>query len=339
MGELPEPLRYALTSQLNGIATDALRTSVDRLIAAYRSGTTPQAPILASATDVAAYAAYRMPATYSAVRAALSAVGSASSVSSAESRPVSSPVSLPVSRPSSLLDVGGGTGAAAWAVVDAYPDIATITVVDQVKDALTFGAQLAAQSPSAALRGASWLAQRLPGTLPPADMATISYVLGELPPAGRPALIEAVAAVASIVLVVEPGTPAGYERILSARTGLIEVGYTIVAPCPHQLGCPLPAGKDWCHFGARVNRSSLHRRIKDAELSYEDEKFSYVIAVRNPVAATGGGRILRRPVQRKGLVSLHLCQPDGTVADRVVTKRHGDDYRRARDSSWGDEFS
>ncbi len=319
MSELPEPLRYALTAQLNGVPTEALRGSVDRLIAAYRSGSAPSAPILASDIDVAAYAAYRMPATYSAVRAALASVASL--------------------RPTSLLDIGGGTGAAAWAVVDAYPDVARITVVDQVKAALAFGAGLAAQSPSAALRAASWLPQQLPGTLPPADLATVSYVLGELPPEGRRALVEGAAAVAPIVLVIEPGTPAGYERILEARTALIELGRVIAAPCPHQLACPLPAGKDWCHFGARVNRSSLHRRIKDAELSYEDEKFSYVVAVSSEeIAEQTGSRVLRRPTQRKGLVSLRLCQPDGTVADRIVTKRHGEDYRQARDVSWGDSF-
>jgi ribosomal protein RSM22 (predicted rRNA methylase) len=323
MGELPEPLRYALGARLSGIPTGALSASVDRLIGAYRSGAAPDAPILAGDIDVAAYAAYRMPATYSAVRAALDGFR------------------LP-EPPASLLDVGGGTGAAAWAVVDAYPSVGTITVVDQVASALRFGAQLASDSPSAALRGASWVAGHLPGVLPPADLATVSYVLGELAEEARPALIEAVAGAAPAVIVVEPGTPAGYARILAARTHLISLGRTIVAPCPHQLGCPLPAGKDWCHFGARVNRSALHRRIKDAELSYEDEKFAYVVAVPPVVRPDGdvptAGRVLRRPTQRKGLVSLRLCQPDGAVGDRIVTKRSGDDYRRARDTSWGDAF-
>ena len=318
MSDLPEPLRYALTAELNGLSTEALRASVERLITAYRSGTAPTSPILVGEINVAAYAAYRMPATYSAVRAVFGAVPSIS--------------------PRSLLDVGGGTGAAAWAAVDAFPDLAEITVVDQVGPALAFGARLAAQSPSAALRGASWSAQRLPAALPSAEAATVSYVLAELSPPERASLVSAVAAVAPIVIVVEPGTPAGYDRIIEARTRLMELGRSIVAPCPHQLACPLPVGKDWCHFGARVNRSSLHRRIKDADLSYEDEKFSYVVAVPSGLNPSSAARVLRRPTQRKGLVSLHLCQPDGSVADRIVTKRHGDDYRRARDVSWGDAF-
>jgi len=93
-------------------------------------------------------------------------------------------------------------------------------------------------------------------------------------------------------------------------------------------------------------------------LSYEDEKFSYLVTAppgagagdpgalvadaAGPAAVGPGeggwGRVIRRPAQRKGLVSLRLCNPDGTAADRIVTKRTPDLYRLARDTSWGDSF-
>jgi ribosomal protein RSM22 (predicted rRNA methylase) len=320
MAELPETLRLGLANMLVGASTDALRASVDRLIGAYRSGTAPTSPILRTGTDIAAYAAYRMPATYSAVRAALRGFS-------------------PVPAPAGLLDIGGGTGAAVWAALDAYPGLREITVVDQVEAALNFGRQLALASASTAFRSATWRQHRFDATpLPTADLATVSYVLGELEPSGRRELIEAAMAAAPTVVIVEPGTPAGYQRIIEARTALLEGGRSIAAPCPHQAACPIVPGQDWCHFGARVNRSSLHRRIKDADLSYEDEKFSYVVGVPADGSGALGGRVLRRPTQRKGLVSLHLCQSDGSIADRIVTKRNGEDYRRARDVSWGDFY-
>ncbi|MCI0389431.1 MAG: small ribosomal subunit Rsm22 family protein [Acidobacteria bacterium] len=34
------------------------------------------------------------------------------------------------------------------------------------------------------------------------------------------------------------------------------------------------ADGDWRHFAARIERSSLHRRINGAELGYEDGKYS-----------------------------------------------------------------
>jgi Mitochondrial small ribosomal subunit Rsm22 len=77
------------------------------------------------------------------------------------------------------------------------------------------------------------------------------------------------------------GTPGGHRRILAARDILIGAGLTIVAPCPQQHQCPLAEGADWCHFTARVDRSSLHRRLKGGSLAYEDEKFSYIAASRS----------------------------------------------------------
>ena len=178
--------------------------------------------------------------------------------------------------------------------------------------------------------------------LPSADLVTVSYVLGELSPEAQRQLVDTAAAAGGVVAIVEPGTPAGYARILAARTRLIESGRVIVAPCPHQAACPMPPGKDWCHFGERVNRSALHRRVKDADLSYEDEKYSYVVAARPEIVAAGThepqSRVLRRPVQRKGMVQLHLCEPDGTINDKVMTKRHGTAYKQARDTSWGNRF-
>jgi ribosomal protein RSM22 (predicted rRNA methylase) len=330
--DVSEPLRMALATRLTGLSTDALRTSVERLIEAYRSGDAPPVPILATETDVAAYAAYRMPATYAAVRAALAALERVGALSRA-----------PV-QPTSLLDIGGGTGAATWAAVDAFPMIETVTILDQVTAALDFGADLALGSPSPVLRGAVRQTRTLPGSdpLPAADLVTISYVLGELPAANRLALIDAADAAAGALVVIEPGTPAGYDRVIAARSRMIALGRTIVAPCPHQQPCPMPPGRDWCHFGTRVNRSSLHRRLKDAELSYEDEKFSYVVGVApdswSPWASPDAGRVLRRPTQRKGLVQLRLCAGSGELADRIVSKRQGADYRAARDLSWGDLY-
>src|SRR5262252_6056802 len=98
MADLPEELRLALARDVADVPTDRLRAAVSRLVAAYRSGTPPEAPVLAGSVEAAAYAAYRMPATYAAVRAALAQVPDGFA-------------------PRALADLGGGTGAAAWAAV------------------------------------------------------------------------------------------------------------------------------------------------------------------------------------------------------------------------------
>ena len=125
--------------------------------------------------------------------------------------------------------------------------------------------------------------------------------------------------------------------MLAARDGLLAAGLTVVAPCPHDAACPV-AGTDWCHFAARVNRTSRHRRLKSAELGHEDEKFSYVVAVRSTTPAHAANRVIRHPLQRKGLVTLRLCTAEGGTAERPVPRSRREDYRAARDTAWGDAW-
>ena len=165
-------------------------------------------------------------------------------------------------------------------------------------------------------------------------------MLSELTPAQQEILIALASEAAPAVLLVEPGTPAGHQRILAARAQLLEAGFQVAAPCPHQLACPLAAAGDWCHFGARLQRSAVHRQVKGAELSYEDENFSYVAMIRAGPAAPDwpAARIVRRPQQRKGLVLLEECASDGTSRRELVSKSKGELYRQARKASWGDRF-
>ncbi|GHB04153.1 small ribosomal subunit Rsm22 family protein [Streptomyces termitum] len=314
-----DSLRAALAGLLDGLPPSQAAKSVERLIAHYRGTTPTDAPVLRDRADVAAYAAYRMPATFEAARGALEALRDAA----------------PEWVPAGHVDVGGGTGAASWAVAGAWGEAPPrSTVLDWAEPALALGRELAA-----GVLDAEWRRERI-GTalrLPETDLVTVSYVLKELTEADRAALVaEAARAARGAVVVVEPGTPDGYERIIAARTLLVEAGLTVAAPCPHSGACPIAPGTDWCHFAARVSRSSLHRRVKGGSLPYEDEKYAYVAAVRVP-AVPAPARVTRRPQIRKGQVLLELCGPDG-LGRETVTKRHGPLYKRARDAEWGDAW-
>ncbi|HEV7655132.1 MAG TPA: small ribosomal subunit Rsm22 family protein [Mycobacteriales bacterium] len=304
-------LDAALAAVLGDGAAE-LRTSAAALTGAYRSGTLP-GEMLASPTAARAYAAYRMPATFAAVRAALR--------------------EAPGLAPRTVVDLGGGTGAALWAAAATFPDLTTATVLDRSADALALGRRLAEHAP---LPATTWTESTLT-PVPAADLVTVAYLLGELPEPARPALVERAAAAAGAVAIVEPGTPAGHHRILQARNTLLDKGFRVLAPCPHDLRCPWAEGPDWCHFAARLPRSTLHRRVKGGTLGWEDEKFSYVVAVRGP-AEPAGGRIVRHPSQRKGLVQLTVCGTDPGVRPVLVSKRQGPDYKAARDAGWGDPW-
>ncbi|MCX5262176.1 small ribosomal subunit Rsm22 family protein [Streptomyces canus] len=316
-----ETLRTTLATLLDGLPPKQAAQAVDRLIANYRGATPTGSPILRDRADVAAYAAYRMPATFEAVHAALEAFAEAT----------------PDWTPTSHTDVGGGTGAATWAATATWPGDRAVTVLDWSDPALALGREIATANP--ALRDAHWQRTRIGQdlTLPATDLVTVSYVLNELTPADRTALVDTAAASAQTVVIVEAGTPAGYTRVIEARDRLIAAGFRVAAPCPHSAACPIVPGEDWCHFSARVSRSSLHRRVKGGSLPYEDEKFSYVAATRLP-ATPAPARVIRRPQIRKGQVLLDLCEPDEQLTRRTVTKRHGDLYKAARDAAWGDPW-
>ncbi|MDH6570789.1 ribosomal protein RSM22 (predicted rRNA methylase) [Streptomyces sp. SAI-117] len=314
-----QTLRAALAALLDGLPPKQAAQAVERLMGSYRGSTPTDSPILRDRADVAAYAAYRMPATFEAVHAALGAFAEA----------------VPGWSPADHTDVGGGTGAATWAVTATWPGDRAVTVLDWSEPALALGREIAAANP--ALKDARWQRARIGRdlTLPATDLVTVSYVLNELTPADRTALVDSAAASARAVVIVEAGTPAGYARVIEARDRLVTAGFRVAAPCPHSAACPIAPGEDWCHFSARVSRSSLHRQVKGGSLPYEDEKFSYVAATRLPVTPVPT-RVIRRPQIRKGQVLLDLCEPDERLTRRTVTKRHGDLYRAARDAEWGD---
>ena len=167
-----------------------------------------------------------------------------------------------------------------------------------------------------------------------ADLVVASYMIAEVSDAEQSTLTELMwTKTRDTLLIVEPGTPAGYARILTARRQLIALGAHVAAPCPHDGECPLNA-PDWCHFTQRLPRSRAHKQIKSAELPYEDEKFIYVALTRAPVARHRA-RVLAQPVITKIAVTAKLCTPHGVVSS-IAPRRDKIAYARFRKYNWGD---
>jgi ribosomal protein RSM22 (predicted rRNA methylase) len=137
------------------------------------------------------------------------------------------------------------------------------------------------------------------------------------------------------LVIIEPGTKLAFESLKKVREALLLKGAHLIAPCPHSQNCPLKE-KDWCHFSARIERSSLHRKAKGAALNYEDEKFSYLIFSKDKIEPCHG-RVLRHPFKGKGFVKLQLCSRGGTE-EKIVTQKNKSHYSYAKKVEWGDEF-
>jgi ribosomal protein RSM22 (predicted rRNA methylase) len=312
--QFPPALTLALEALLEGVPRKELAAAAQKLSAGYRQGETSQ-PIT-TPLQASAYAVARMPATFAACAAVFARLAEV----------------MPAFAPGSLLDVGAGTGAASWAAVTQWPDIANVTMLDRNPALRTLARRLA---DAGALANAEILGGDLSAEKPQADLVVASYVLAELPQdQAASAARDLWQSTTGALVLIEPGTPDGFARIRDARAALIEAGAHVAAPCTHDRDCPMSDG-DWCHFSQRLARSRDHMLLKDATVPFEDERYAYVVVMREKVAA--GARILAPPLEAKPGLTFKLCDETG-LRVRFVAARDKDEYRRVRKLGWGDLF-
>jgi ribosomal protein RSM22 (predicted rRNA methylase) len=304
---LPAAWAGTVDGLLDGVSRKDLALRAGKLSAAYRAEKTSRQ--VAGREDALAYLLARAPATFAAAGAVFARVMDVT----------------PDFAPASLLDIGAGPGTAAAAAMAAWPSLRDITLLEANPAFRDLASLL---MPSAKI-----LARDLSAEKPPAGLVTAAYVLAELPQdkAGDVAR-DLWTCTEKMLVLVEPGTPAGFARIRAARAALIAAGAHIAAPCTHDNDCPIRE-PDWCHFSQRLPRSRDHMILKDAHVPFEDERYSYVVAMREKIP--GGARIIKPPVESKPGITLPLCEGDG-LRDQFVARRDQDAFRRARKLGWGD---
>ncbi len=272
--------------------------------------------------DAAAYLAARMPATYAAMASVLSRVGFHASGFA----------------PVSLLDAGAGPGTASFAAAGQWPSLRQVTMLERNPRMIAAAHALCENASAPALRDAVMIAGDLAATDTSRrqDLVLLGYAVAEIPGAVLTRALDALwRSCAGVLVIVEPGTPEGFARILQCRSHLLRLGARIVAPCPGDYQCP----NDWCHFAVRLPRSKSHMRAKNASVPFEDEKFSYLAAARESVAISPAtARIVAEPRLSKPGVSLRLCAC-GEISERFAARRDKLGYKQAVKSKWGDAYS
>lgn len=277
----------------------------------------PQAGF-ASPSEAIAYVAARLPATFAAIKTVLSHV--------------------PLVDVSSVLDLGAGPGTAALAAALHWPHCKDFHLIEGNAFMKGLSETLLKDIPE--ISGQSFTFQQADLLTVPLDLSfdivILSYVLGELSSENQAAILKKAWEKGKRgIVIVMPGTPSGYRQLMESRNRLIEMGAFIAAPCPHQKACPLRDG-DWCHFSVRLPRPSFHREIKGVSLPYEDEKFSYLVALRDSFSQASP-RVIRKPLHRSGHVTLDLCTSDGLKRETISKKNKGL-YKTAIKVKWGDDF-
>lgn len=309
MNNLLEEKIEALTSR---IPFKKLEQAANELSLSYRAQTDGiKTKFMFSDDHRLAYLALRMPATYAAITDVLKKI----------------PVPI-----KSLLDIGSGPGTAFWAAISQFPEINEALLIERDKQMIGYGRELLGN-----LRHVDYQSHDITTYIPskPYNLITAAYSLSELSETALESTLTKLWQSADPILcLIESGTPYGFNTILQARKILLKQNAFIVAPCTHSNPCPWSDGNPWCHFSTRFDRTRLQKRVKGAELGYEDEKYSYLIVSKTPLPRPES-RIVKSPIKRSGFISLTLCDSTG-IHDQIFSKKQKEPYLAAKNLTWGD---
>lgn len=315
---IPKQIYESLERLCQGIKRDRLQKAGDALSHRYRTRQNQNETFIQTDEEALAYLCTRLPATF------------ASSYEIFEK--LSNEVGI---NPRSLCDIGAGPCTAFLAAREIFSALEQCSFIEKDTRLLKLGKQIITDlgcTQKTNFQSGDFTKQK---DYPKAELVIFSYSLGEVGSSFFESILEkALAACERYLVVIEPGTPYGFERILKAREFFLEKNLNILAPCPHSRACPMPASK-WCHFSTRLPRTALHKFIKGGELGYEDEKYSY-IAVSKEKREGFKGRIVGRPEKKSGFMTFEVCDEKGELTFQKILKRDREDFSEIRKLEWGD---
>ena len=317
-----ELLYEFIAQEVEAVGLSTVREAAGQLGRDYAAG---KSPVSFTHAGAVAYAAMRLPGTFvSLKRVAEHVIGGNPGIEL------------------TVLDVFAGPGSATVALVACGCQPKRVVCVERSAPMRALGERLFAKV--GLLERVEWVASDVEQYLQRSadetfDVVVAAYGLGELAEqAQRLRVVSKLWQLCQHTFVcVEPGTPRGAQMIDVVRSWTIGRGGWIEAPCPHEARCCYgELLRSWCHFSVRMGRSRISRLVDDAQLSYEDEKFCYIIARKGSAPQRRQARLVGHPRVGKAGVELAVCLPDGSVRRVVVPKRQRDLYRLARKVSWGD---
>ena len=309
--ELDNYYKNKIDSLLEGYKLNELKEVVSSISSSYLEE--HKSSVINNELKAKIYAAFRMPATYKAVSEVLEEI-----------------LSRYNPNIKSSLDIGAGLGAASLALSHLKEDI-SYHLYEKESAMRELGKEI--------LEDDKFIYQEFDLTKDVIkdkyDIVMSTYVLNEIDKSSRAEVINNIYNASNdLIVVVEPGTPSGYQIIKEVRGFLLSKGMHIIAPCPHEDKCPMK-DNDWCHFSTRVQRSKLHKDIKGGEAPFEDEKYSYIVLSKNEVSRCSS-RILRHPIINKGMIKLTTCSKGG-ISNVEIRKNHPN-YKVIKKLNVGDSF-
>lgn len=240
--------------------------------------------------------------------------------------------------PLRVLDLGAGTGAASWALLDhlGHRPVA-LSAWDHSRPALRclhdlFSELRHARWPEATLRTQSTPLEEFSVPSEPFDVVLLHYVLNELPPAERRRLLSRAArslAPNGRLILCEPLRRDEGDYLRDLRDyALGDLGLHLLAPCPHELACPLG---EPCH-DVRTWKISQALQILNSTLHRDLHHLAYALLVLTPTAPPPPdalrARVVGSPSRAKGQTLCPACCFDGQIHRLQLLHRDFDVHGR-----------
>lgn len=324
--EIPKILESAIEKEIQKSKISELKEEAKSLSYRYMNQKRTGESFITNEQQAIVYSIIRMPATYAAVATALKHI--------LELTEKEEKIKI-----ETVLDVGAGTGAGSWAVRDLI-NFKQITCIEKDVNMRKVGMKL--MNNDKILKETKWInidiVKEKEDITGHADLVIASYMTNELKKEDRIKAIEKlIRATNEILLIIEPGTPEGHQIIKEIKKYCIKQSLYVLAPCVTQEECKLPSN-DWCHSTCRIQRTKIHKILKDGDAPYEDEKFSYIAVSKEKVNLEKNmSRILRHPIIKSGFINMRLCTRDG-IKNTTISKRDGELYKQAKKKHCGDTF-
>lgn len=255
-----------------------------------------------SKDDGILYAISRMPATYAVISNLLEQL-----VSEGKIRNILS-----------VFDIGSGTGAGYLAVSEIFEN-SDICLFERDKNMIDVFKKLFDKD----VKQCDFLNENIKDK---ADLVVCSYVLSEMTENDQNSALSKLMEISEkYVLLIDTGTPDVYKNYMKIKQKAIASGWKVLAPCTCDK-CDM--GDDYCQFYTRVERSNLMKMAKSAQLSYEDEKYFYLLLSRDCVDLESERRVIRRPEYKTNMVNLVVC--DSGKKELTIAKSDKQLYKKAR---------
>lgn len=308
--QLPLYLQEKVNKLYAELKSGELEKTQKNLTSRYKNETGESKSLISSKQDGLLYAISRMPATYAVIYTLISQLAEQGVISEIDS----------------VLDVGAGTGAGYFAVKELDERVA-VKLVEREEFMIDVCKTLAGEDVE--ILKSDIIRDELNEN---ADLVMTSYVLSEMKEQDRlNSVLKLLNLANKYLLIIDTGTPRVYENMMTVKIFVEDKGFSVVAPCMSKK-CGLK--NDYCQFYARVERSALMKQAKSGELSYEDEKYFYLL-ISKESNKIEGSRVLRRPGIKPNMIEHTLCSVDG-VSKKTFTKKNKELFKVAKKAKIND---